>query len=84
MFLKKVFKKGLCFVLSSIIVLGMASANLTVSLAGEKYFRSLPNDYLNVSSRQGSIERLSYIAGFDTKYVNVYLPIEPCLELTFR
>jgi len=74
MFLKKVFKKGLCFVLSSIIVLGMASANVTVSLAGEKYFRSLPYDYLNVSSRQGSIERLSYRAGFDTKYVNVYLP----------
>ena len=73
MFLKKALKKGLCLVLSSMFIFSMFSANLTV-YAAEKYFRSLPNDYLNYSQRQGSIERLSYRAGFDTKYVNVYLP----------
>lgn len=74
MSLKKVLKKGLCFILTSLIVFSMASANLTVSAAGEKYFKSLPYEYLNLSSRQGTIERLSYNYGFDTKYFNVYLP----------
>jgi len=74
MFLKN-FKKGLCFVLSSIMLLGIvAAAKLPVSAAGEKYYRPLPNEYKNNSSRQGSIEKLSYNVGNATKYFNVYLP----------
>ncbi len=77
MILKKGLKKSLCFVLSSIMTLGMvATANMSVSAvdASEKVFKPLPNEYKTISSKQGSIERLSYKWGTDTKYFNVYLP----------
>lgn len=75
MFWKKSFKKKLCFILSNIMVFGfMATLNTPVSAAGEKYYKPLPNEYKNISSRQGTIERMSYRFGNDTKYFNVYLP----------
>ncbi len=75
MFLKKGFKKGLSFILSSFMVFGiMVSVNMPVSAAGEKVYKPLPNEYKMTSSKQGTIERLSYTVGNDTKYFNVYLP----------
>ena len=77
MFLKKGFKKGLCFVLSGIMALSIvATTSSPVSAvdATEKVYRPLPNEYKNISSKQGTIERLSYKWGNDTKYFNVYLP----------
>lgn len=75
MFLKKGIKKGLCCILSGIIALSMvATTNLSVSAADEKIYRPLPNEYKNICSKQGTIERLSYRWGNDTKYFNVYLP----------
>lgn len=77
MFFKKGFKKSLCFALSGILTLGMvATTNISVSAvdASEKVFKPLPNEYKTTSSKQGSIEKLSYKWGNDTKYFNVYLP----------
>ena len=75
MFLKKSFKKGLSFILSSIMILSIiATVNLSVFAAGEKYFKSLPNEYKMNSSKQGTIERLNYNFSNATKYFNVYLP----------
>ena len=72
---KKSFKKGLCFVLSSILTLSiMATVNLPVSAAGEKYYKPLPSEYKNISSKQGSIQQLSYTWGNATKNFYVYLP----------
>ena len=52
---------------------------MTEEAANEKYFTPLPVEYLALSDKPGSIERLSYRTanpdgGMDTKYVNVYLP----------
>ncbi|AEY64848.1 dockerin type I domain-containing protein [Clostridium sp. BNL1100] len=77
MILKKGFKKSLCFILSSIMTLSMvATANMSVSAAdaSEKVFKPLPYEYKMTSSKQGTIERLSYNFGNGTKYFNVYLP----------
>ncbi|EPR07646.1 dockerin type I domain-containing protein [Ruminiclostridium papyrosolvens] len=77
MFWKKGFKKSLCFVLSSIMTLSVVStANISVSAAdaSDKVFKPLPYEYKMTSSKQGTIERLSYNFGNDTKYFNVYLP----------
>ena len=75
MFWKKGFKKGLCFVLSSILLLGIvAAAKLPVSAAGEKIYSPLPNEYKSISSKQGTIERLSYTWNGATKNYYVYLP----------
>ncbi|WP_242856030.1 alpha/beta hydrolase [Ruminiclostridium josui] len=77
MLLKKGFKRSLCFILSSIMTLSMvAAANTSVSAvdATEKIYKPLPNEYKMNSSKQGTIERLSYKWGNDTKYFNVYLP----------
>ena len=66
MFLKKGFKKGLCFILTGVMALGMvATTNLSVSAASEKVYRPLPNEYKMTSSKQGTIERLSYKWGND-------------------
>ncbi len=77
MFRKKGFKKSLCFILSSIMVLSiLATFNLSVFAvdATEKIFKSLPYEYKTANSKQGTIERLSYTWGSDVKYFNVYLP----------
>ena len=75
MFFKKSFKKGLSFVLAGVMALSMVAAtSLPVSAATEKVYRPLPNEYKNISSKQGTIEKLSYKWGNDTKYFNVYLP----------
>jgi enterochelin esterase-like enzyme len=73
--LKKGFKKGLCFILSSVMTLSMvATINLSVFAAGEKVYKPLPNEYKMNSSKQGTIERLSYTWGSATKNFYVYLP----------
>lgn len=77
MFWKKGFKKSLCFILSGILTLSLVAAtNTSVSAAdaSEKVFKPLPYEYKMNSSKQGTIERLSYRWGNDTKYFNVYLP----------
>ncbi|ACL75288.1 dockerin type I domain-containing protein [Ruminiclostridium cellulolyticum] len=77
MFCKKGFKKSLCFILSGILTLSLVAAtNTSVSAAdaSEKVFKPLPYEYKMNSSKQGTIERLSYRWGNDTKYFNVYLP----------
>ena len=75
MLLKKRLKKGLCCVLSSIIVFSTAiTFNLPAFAAGEKVYKPLPNEYKNISSRQGTIERLSYNWGNTTKNFYIYLP----------
>ncbi|HEY9063093.1 MAG TPA: dockerin type I domain-containing protein [Pseudobacteroides sp.] len=74
MFLKKGFKKCLCFILSSIMILSMTTFNLSVFAAGEKIYKPLPNEYKSISSKQGTIERLSYTWGNATKNFYVYLP----------
>jgi enterochelin esterase-like enzyme len=59
------------------MTLGMvATTNISVSAAdpSEKVFKPLPNEYKVNSSQQGTIERLSYKWGNDTKYFNVFLP----------
>ncbi|GEM_PF-256472 len=75
MFRKKDFVKKLCFILSVIMVFGiLGTFDLSVSAASEKIFKSLPSGYKTNSSKQGSIEKLSYTFGSDLKYFNVYLP----------
>jgi len=75
MFWKKGFKKGLCFILSTMMVLSIvATAKLPVSAAGEKIYNPLPNEYKSISSKQGTIERLSYNWNGATKNYYVYLP----------
>ncbi|WP_010250451.1 endo-1,4-beta-xylanase [Acetivibrio cellulolyticus] len=75
MFWEKGLKKGLCFILSSIMVFSiLATVNLSVFAASEKEFKSLPSEYKVTSSKQGTIEKLSYTWGSDTKNFYVYLP----------
>lgn len=77
MFLNKYFKKSLLLIMSGIMTLSMvANINLSVFAAdsSEKVFKPLPNEYKMTNSKQGTIERLSYNFGSDTKYFNVYIP----------
>ncbi len=75
MLVKKGFKKGLCFILSSIMVLSiLATVNLSVFAASEKSYKPLPSGYKTLSSKPGTIEKLNYTWGNDVKYFNVYLP----------
>lgn len=75
--LRKRFKKGLCLILSAFMVLSfmaITNTNPTVSAASEKIYKPLPSQYKQASSRQGTIQKLSYTFGNDLKYFNVYLP----------
>ena len=75
MFWRKGFKNRLCFILSCIMVFSVfATVRLSVSSAGEKNFKPLPNEYKSISSKQGTIEKLSYSWGNATKNFYVYLP----------
>lgn len=63
----------------NVIKKAISRLKMTEEAANEKYFKPVPVEYRAENEKQGTIERLEYSAlnwdnGYDTKYLNVYLP----------